>query len=202
MIVINLFGAPGAGKSTGAAYIFSKLKLKGINAELVTEYAKDKTWENSNEVFKNQVYIFGKQYFRISRLEGKVDVIVTDAPLLHSVLYNDNPLLGKDFNRVVRNVFDSYNNWNYFVFRDKPYHSSGRTQTQEQSDKLAYGFRRKLCGLSVPHQQIKGNEADYDKIVNRVLHEINAKKHVQISRDIPMHYDEDYDCEPMWEGYE
>ena len=34
MLVVNLFGAPGAGKSTGAAYIFSKLKMAGINAEL------------------------------------------------------------------------------------------------------------------------------------------------------------------------
>lgn len=42
MILINLFGAPGTGKSTGAAYIFSQLKMKGINAELVTEFAKDK----------------------------------------------------------------------------------------------------------------------------------------------------------------
>lgn len=46
-IVINLFGGPGSGKSTGAAYIFSQLKMKGINCELITEYAKDKTWEKN-----------------------------------------------------------------------------------------------------------------------------------------------------------
>ena len=49
MLVVNLFGAPGAGKSTGAAYIFSRLKMLGINAELVTEFAKDKVWENNQE---------------------------------------------------------------------------------------------------------------------------------------------------------
>ena len=42
MLLVNLFGTPSAGKSTGAAYIFSQLKLKGINAELVTEFVKDK----------------------------------------------------------------------------------------------------------------------------------------------------------------
>ena len=67
MILINLFGAPGAGKSTGAAYIFSKLKMHGINAELVTEFAKDKVWEESKEVLNNKEKIFGKQYFKISR---------------------------------------------------------------------------------------------------------------------------------------
>ena len=42
-VVINLFGGPGCGKSTGAAYVFSKLKMLGVNAELTSEYAKDKT---------------------------------------------------------------------------------------------------------------------------------------------------------------
>lgn len=83
MLVVNLAGAPGAGKSTGAAYIFSKLKMKGINAELVTEYAKDKVWEEDKAVFDNQVYIFGKQLFRLTRLEGKVDVVITDRSIYY-----------------------------------------------------------------------------------------------------------------------
>lgn len=37
-LVVNLFGVPGAGKSTGAAYIFSCIKMAGVNAELITEY--------------------------------------------------------------------------------------------------------------------------------------------------------------------
>ena len=42
MLVVNLFGAPGAGKSTGAAYIFSRLKLAGINGRKVRQYSKTK----------------------------------------------------------------------------------------------------------------------------------------------------------------
>lgn len=105
MLVVNLFGAPGAGKSTGAAYVFSQLKAAGINAELVTEFAKDKVWEETKAVFDNQAYIFGKQYFRISRLEGKVDVVITDSPILLSAFYNKNDhVLGQEFNDLVFKV--------------------------------------------------------------------------------------------------
>lgn len=81
MILINLFGAPGAGKSTLSAYVFSKLKTAGVNAELVTEFAKDKVWEENSVALANQMYMFGKQYFRMTRCEDKVDAIVTDSPL-------------------------------------------------------------------------------------------------------------------------
>lgn len=57
-LVINQ--APGAGKSTGAAYIFSELKQRGVNAELVTEFAKDKTWEGNTLALSCQEYVFGK----------------------------------------------------------------------------------------------------------------------------------------------
>lgn len=101
MLVVNLFGAPGAGKSTGAAYIFSKLKMAGVNAELVTEFAKDKVWEESKAVFQNQAYIFGKQYFRISRVQDKVDVVITDSPILLSSFYANDEVLGEEFDALI-----------------------------------------------------------------------------------------------------
>ena len=62
-LVINLTGAPGAGKSTGAAYIFSELKMKGVNCELIGEFAKDKTWEHNTTALSCQEYVFGKQSY-------------------------------------------------------------------------------------------------------------------------------------------
>lgn len=91
----------------GAAYIFSELKMRGINAELVTEFAKDKVWENNDEVFKNQAYIFGKQSYKMSRCRDKVDVIITDSPLPLSIFYNHDKVLDEDFNRTVMNVFNT-----------------------------------------------------------------------------------------------
>ena len=59
-IAINFFGAPGSGKSTLSAIVFAKLKMMGVNCELVTEFAKDKVWEKNNEALSNQIYIFAK----------------------------------------------------------------------------------------------------------------------------------------------
>ena len=172
MIVVNLFGAPGAGKSTGAAYIFSKLKMLGVNAELVTEFAKDKVWENNTEALSNQTYVFGKQHFRLSRCANKVDVIVTDSPLLLSALYNKSELLGDDFNDFVAKIFKSYNSINYYIERSKPYNPVGRLQTEQESNELADRVISLLDKYDIQYTKLKGNTDDYDNIVDEVYNQI------------------------------
>ena len=58
MVAVNLFSGPCSGKSTGAAWIFAKLKMAGVNVELVTEFAKDKVWERNEKALANQAYVF------------------------------------------------------------------------------------------------------------------------------------------------
>lgn len=175
MLLINLFGAPGAGKSTGAAYIFSKIKMEGVNAELVTEYAKDKVWEKSEEVFNNQVYIFGKQYFRISRLEKKVDVVVTDSPLLLSAYYSDNPLLDGEFDALVNKIAKSYDCLNIFINRVKPYNESGRFQTEQESDLVGVELKEFLDENGVDYIEYDGCIESYNAIVELILSKLSQK---------------------------
>lgn len=172
MLLINLFGGPGAGKSTGAAYIFSQLKMAGVNAELVTEFAKDKVWEGNKEVFKNQAYIFGKQYFKISRCADKVDVIITDSPLLLSIVYNDNPVLGDSFNETVKNVFSSFNSMNYILSREKEYNPVGRNQTESEAKEVDIQVRAMLDQEKIPYEVVAGSKLGYDYIVDRVLEQL------------------------------
>ena len=96
-LVINLFGGPGVGKSTMCASIFSKLKILGFECEMATEYVKDIVWEESFKKLENQIYIFGKQHARVHRLLNKVDIVITDSPLLKSRVYDqDNNLALKN----------------------------------------------------------------------------------------------------------
>ena len=55
-LLVNLYAGPGAGKSTGAAYIFAKLKMAGIDCEYVSEYAKA---TKSEEALDAEYGLFG-----------------------------------------------------------------------------------------------------------------------------------------------
>lgn len=126
MICVNFFSGPGAGKSTLAAYVFAKLKMMGVNCELVTEFAKDKVWEKNNEALSNQIYIFAKQYYRITRCAEKVDVVITDSPLFLSPFYNKDPDIDEPLKQLVFNITAKYDNLNYFIHRVKKYNPVGR----------------------------------------------------------------------------
>lgn len=168
-LVVNLFGSPGTGKSSGMAYIFYQLKSRGINAEMASEFAKDKVWEESVEVFKNQAYIFGKQYFRLSRVAGKVDVVITDSPILLSMFYNTQPELGENFNNMCMDVFNSFKNYNVFLQRVKLYNPAGRFQTEEESDALVAPMKKMLDDNNIIYQCYNGNKEGYDNIVDDIL---------------------------------
>ena len=171
-IVVNLFGGPGSGKSTGAAFVFSNLKMNGINCELVTEFAKDKTWEHNMQALSNQAYVFGKQFYRISRCEDQVDVIVTDSPIMLSTIYNNDPRLGETFNKVVLDVFNSYDNLNYLLLRTKPYNPAGRNQTEAESDNICKEIETMLEANSIPFSYATGDISGYTAIVREVLDKV------------------------------
>ena len=173
MVAVNLFSGPCSGKSTGAAWIFAKLKMAGVNVELVTEFAKDKVWERNEKALANQAYVFGEQYFRLSRLEGEVECVVTDSPLLLGVMYNRNPILGEEFNKVVARVSKSIGSphLDYFVKRVKPYDPRGRLHTEAESDEISLKIKGLLdqeLGVGA-WKEILGDEAGYQEIVDDAL---------------------------------
>jgi hypothetical protein len=149
--------------------------MLGINAELATEFAKDKVYEESKEVFRNQAYIFGKQWFKITRVENKVDVLITDSPLLLSVFYNDDNRLGQEFNTLILKVFNQYDSLNYLILRHKPYNSSGRFQTEEESNELEIPMKKLLEDNKILYEKRNGNQVGYDMIIHEILKRLGVK---------------------------
>lgn len=149
--------------------------MNNVNCELVTEYAKDKTWEHNMAALSCQEYIFGKQSFRMQRCRDKVDVIVTDSPLLLGIFYNENPLLDENFTNTVMNIYNSYANANYLIMRVKPYNPIGRNQTQEESDVIGDRIEQFLEDKGILYLQGGGQKEFYDFIVQRTLNDLGAR---------------------------
>ena len=150
--------------------------MLGVNAELVMEYAKDKVWEKNDKALENQAYIFGKQYFRISKCAEGVDVIVTDSPLFLSIIYNRDSRLGKDFDNAVVNVYKSFNTLNYFVNRVKKYNPNGRLQTEEESDRLVDVIKDTMFKYQIFYKNINGDVKGYDFIVDEVMEKLSENE--------------------------
>lgn len=167
MIVVNLFGSPGVGKSTGAAYIFSKLKMEGVNVELVTEFAKDIVWDEAERPLQSQEYVFGNQSYRINRLRDKVDVVITDSPVLLSCLYGHNET--DAFKQAVYEKFNQHTNMNYLIKQPKNYSNIGRIHTKEESDELNKQLLSLLSQYNIPFFALSGIQKNYDAIVEEVL---------------------------------
>lgn len=132
MKVINIWGGPGAGKSTTAAAVFYEMKKRRIEVELVTEYAKDMTWEGRHNILQDQLYIIAKQNRRITRLAGKVDWVITDSPLPLGLIYQP-PDYYANFEPFLMEVWNSYENHNVLLGRDFEYQPNGRNQTAEEA---------------------------------------------------------------------
>jgi len=153
--IINLFAGPGAGKSTTAAGIFYELKQKGVLIELVTEVAKDLVWSQRQQCMKCQPLIFGKQLYRIERLIGKVDYIVTDSPFLLSALYGQ-ALYPESFIRAVTDIFKEFDNLNFFLLRNKPYVEVGRMQNETEAKGIDWQVQQFLDTNQIPYFSVNG----------------------------------------------
>lgn len=166
MQVINLWGAPGSGKSTTAAGLFSIMKLKQKKVELVTEFAKDLTYERNFITLSNQFAVSGEQEHRLRRLIDQVDYVITDSPLPLGVFYASGPYKSDWFTNAIFGAYHTYDNIDIFIRRVKPYATFGRSQTQEESDIIAEEMQRFMWKRGIPFETVDGGEKAAVQIYN------------------------------------
>lgn len=132
-IVVNLFGGPSSGKTSVAAAVFSELKRQHISVELVAEFARETILDGSSKLLNFQPLITTTQSYKIIRLLGKVDYIITDSPILLGVAYADLWCTAE----WKTWVFDTYNkmqNLNYYLIRSRFISNDpGRVHSEEES---------------------------------------------------------------------
>lgn len=171
-LIVNFFGGPGSGKSTMCANVFSELKWNNVNCEITTEYAKELCWEETTATLDNQIYVFAQQHHRIFRLLNKVQVILTDSPIILSCVYDSSK------NQYLRDlVLTEYNKWNcydIFLERKKNYNPSGRVQkTIEEASKIDTKILDFMIDNEIPYQSLPGEKESVDKIVKNILHHLD-----------------------------
>lgn len=138
-VVVNLFAGPGAGKTTCAWEIASELKKRGYEVEYVPEYAKEFVWDNNLEMLdgslNHQTKLYQEQLYRVTRLLGKVDFVVTDSPALLSAQYlkETNPDVREAFILTMLDDFKNMNNFNLFINRGKEYQQTGRKHNEAEA---------------------------------------------------------------------
>jgi hypothetical protein len=168
MKVINFFGGPGSGKSTAAAGLFYLLKKKKYNVELVTEFAKDLVYSEDTHALSQQNYVFANQEYRLSRLVGKVDIAITDSPLILATFYTKDTY-PKSFDQLCLDLFNGYDNENFFVNRNHIYSQSGRVQNEKEAmfiDDKIWDF---LFSKKIPFREVTAGDDVPEKVLEIIM---------------------------------
>ncbi|MBK3400435.1 AAA family ATPase [Methylobacterium ajmalii] len=158
LVVVNLWTGPCGGKSTVAAGLFNLLKQGGVRVELVSEFAKDLTYERNYGSLENQLAILGEQDRRLRRLVGQVDFAITDSPLPMGMVYM-TPEYEEWLPAAIEGAYERYTNVDFLLARgDWPYQTVGRNQTQHEALTLDMQIRRVFTEFT----QWNGAAEDFD----------------------------------------
>ena len=179
-ICVNLFAGAGAGKSTCATGVFTLLKHHNINAEYVSEYAKDLVWEERLHIQRNDLDIFTEQAKRQFRLNGKVDVMITDSPILLSSVYQET--LDELFHAMVMREFKKYNNLNFYIKRIKPYLKIGRQESFNGAKIIDNKVQSFLKREQIQYEERLGNNETVNHVTGLVLKQLGKKQEYFITR--------------------
>lgn len=163
MLVINLLGEAGVGKSVTAAGLFYDFSINGFKAELISEVAKGYAWENQKDstgkilthpVFSQQIFILGKQNRWLERVVGKREIAIMECPLIVGAIYHQDPSL-KSFIPLVLEQFNKYNNVNILLERNHIFDPEGRNQKEDEALNIRNKMITFLDDNNIPYKKFK-----------------------------------------------
>lgn len=179
--VVNLIGGPGIGKSVLAAELFVKMKKNHLNCELIYEYPKEMTWEENQKLLENQIVTFAGQHRKVWSLNGKVDYIITDSPLIMYSVYFEYYLektkkqFSSEYKQLSIDFFDQtfleFDNINFVLSRQFDYQEQGRNQKEDEARNLDSTLVKKLIDRKIPYFSVP-KYLDDEQRVNLIYNNI------------------------------
>jgi adenylate kinase family enzyme len=172
--VINIIGAPGVGKTTISALLFAKLKLCGYVCEYVQEYAKKLVWMKDFDTLNNQYHVTKKQFELLQQINGHVDFIVTDGPLIHGIYYNkynkDNISNIDKTEKYILDCFNKFNNINIVLDRiNRKYETEGRIQTEDEAKDIDIVLKHLLKINLIKYKNYPAEENSIQNIIDFII---------------------------------
>ena len=169
--VVNIFGGPDAGKTTNMLLVAGWMKRQRVKVEFSDEWIKSKVYEKSPYPFKDQIYTFAKQRKKLmERLDEKrLNVVITDSPLLLSAVYLGQP--DALFEELIVREFNSTNNINIYLERpeEREYDPVGRLQDEEGAKEVDVVIKQYLDDKQIPYHVIRSEDGSEETIFELIM---------------------------------
>jgi len=144
------------------------MKTRDMDVELVTEYAKKLTWQKRHNTLKDQMYVTAKQNHRMTVLQEQVEFCITDSPIILGMFYSPT-YYPNTYPAFMIDVFNSYENINFWIDRTKKYNPKGRNESEEEAREADRGIQKVLNDNNIPYTVIKGDATAPQKILEEIL---------------------------------
>ena len=178
MLVVNLFAGPGAGKTTLRALIFAELKMAGggLDVEEAIEVAKEHVRERREVALGNRIQILGDQFHRVFRLEGQVDVVVNDSPVLLNGVYAAREGWPRCYADLCRWAHDRHESLNVWVERRREhgFQQAGRREAEAACLDLDAEIRGMLDRERIAHMVASSGYEGARQVAAAVLERVRG----------------------------
>lgn len=169
-LIINFTGGPGSGKTALCCQLFAEMKMRGMKVEYVPEVAKNLVWTKQFELLNNQHYVSMTQFELLKAVNGKVDYILTDGPLVHGIFYNrhnkDNYCNVKKVEKMIISAIETFDNiFIHVVKGDFKYETAGRLQSEEESKLIGSNIKKVLDCLNFPYKTVISGRKALDDVI-------------------------------------
>ncbi len=142
--------------------------------EYVQEYAKTLVWQNRLDELANQYNVTMEQYKMINSVNGKVEYICLDSPLLLGIYYNryhpDNVSNVEKTEKMILDKIKEFDNIYIFIERNKefPYEIEGRIHNEKESDDISIKLKEILKEFGLPYKSFRSDKSNIKEMLQYI----------------------------------